>query len=228
MAKARKSAVIAVDGPAGAGKSTVARLLADRLGYLYLDTGAMYRALAYKALSEGIDLRDEAELAELLNQTTIELYPKGHGQVTVMMDGQDVTGHLRTPEVNASVAVVAGFPLVRREMVLRQRDLARHGGVVMDGRDIGTFVLPDADIKFFLTASLEARAERRYHELRQAGFDVSLDRIREEIQHRDLLDSSRPYAPLSQAADAILLDTTKMEVEEVVERMLAMCDQRLN
>lgn len=222
-----KSGVIAVDGPAGAGKSTVARQLAAELGFLYLDTGAMYRALAHKALRHGVDLRDESALAELLGNTVIDLYPAPGGRARVILDGEDVTTDLRTPEVNASVAQVAGFASVRTQMVARQRDMAGHGGVVMDGRDIGTFVLPEADVKFFLTASLDARAERRYRELTGMGFDVSLERIRDEIQHRDLLDSSRPYAPLAMADDASLIDTTHMEVEDVVQHMLAACRERL-
>ncbi|NMP22452.1 (d)CMP kinase [Sulfobacillus harzensis] len=227
MTKETGAGVIAVDGPAGAGKSTVARRLAAELGFLYLDTGAMYRALALKALHEGVDLRDEAALASLLSDTTIDLYPAPEGRVRVIVDGADVTDHLRSPEVNASVALVAGFASVRSEMVSRQRDMARQGAVVMDGRDIGTFVLPDAEVKFFLTASLEARSERRCQELTRLGYDVSLERIREEIQHRDLLDSSRPYAPLAMAEDAVLIDTTHMEVNEVVARMLAICRHRL-
>lgn len=222
-----KPGVIAVDGPAGAGKSTVARQVAAQLGFLYLDTGAMYRALAYKALAQGVDLRDGESLSELLSDTTIELYPAAGGSVQVVLDGADVTQDIRTPQVNASVSLVAGFSAVRTEMVARQRDMARQGGVVMDGRDIGTFVLPEADVKFFLTASLDARAERRYREMQRMGFDVSLERIREEIEHRDMLDSSRPYAPLQQAEDALLVDTTDMEVEEVVTTMIDVCRQRL-
>lgn len=219
--------VIAVDGPAGAGKSTVARRLAAALDFLYLDTGAMYRALAHKALRLGVDLRDEDALSALLAETVIDLFPGTEGRPRVMLDGQDVTEALRAPEVNASVALVAGFPSVRSEMVARQRDMARPGGVVMDGRDIGTFVLPDAEVKFFLTASLDARAERRFQELTRLGYDVSLEHIREEIQHRDMLDSSRPYAPLSKAEDAVSIDTTHMEVDEVVARMLEICRCRL-
>jgi len=223
----RNGGAVAVDGPAGAGKSTVARQLASILGFLYLDTGAMYRALAYKALRHGVDLRDETALADLLYETSIDLYPALEGAVRVILDGQDVTEELRTPEVNASVAQVAGFASVRSDMVNRQREMARQGGVVMDGRDIGTFVLPDADVKFFLTASLEARAMRRFEELTQLGYDVSFDRIQDEIQHRDLLDSSRPYAPLAQASDAVMIDTTHMEVEEVVAVMLERCRRHL-
>lgn len=220
--------IVAVDGPAGAGKSTVARLLAGRLSYLYLDTGAMYRALAYKALKHGVDLRDEASLAELLHGTTIELYPKSQGQVEVYLDGMDVTDSIRTPEVNASVSQVAGFVAVREDLVIRQRRMAEGGGVVMDGRDIGTFVLPHADVKFFLTASIEARTERRYQELRRAGYAVEWDKIRDEIQHRDLLDSSRPFAPLAQAPDAHLIDTTNMEVEDVLGAMLSVMTQHMS
>lgn len=218
---------VAVDGPAGAGKSTVARRLATLIHYLYLDTGAMYRALALKSLHHGIDLRDESALAGLLAETSIDLYPGENGTVSVILDGANVSNALRAPQINASVAQVAGFALVRQDMVARQREMARQGGVVMDGRDIGTYVLPNARVKFFLMASLDARAERRYRELRALGFDIELERIRDEIQHRDFLDSSRDVAPLAQADDAILIDTTQMEIEEVVSAMLETCRLRL-
>ncbi len=219
--------IVAVDGPAGAGKSTVARLLADHLEYLYLDTGAMYRALAYKALKHGIDLRDDESLADLLKDTEIILQGQGQGGVQVRLDNHDVTDELRTPSVNASVSQVAGLKTVRTEMVRRQRHLAENGGVVMDGRDIGTFVLPEADVKFYLTASLKARSQRRFDELARRGYPVEFRRIQEEISHRDLLDESRHLAPLAQAHDAIRIDSTDMEVEDVLARMLAVCRQRL-
>lgn len=217
--------IVAVDGPAGAGKSTVARLLATHLGYLYLDTGAMYRALAYKALKYGIDLRDDDSLADLLKDTEIVL--QGQEAVHVRLDNRDVTDELRTPAVNASVSQVAGLKTVRTEMVKRQRRMAENGGVVMDGRDIGTFVLPEADVKFYLTASLKARSQRRFDELARQGYPVEFSRIQEEISHRDLLDKNRNLAPLAQAHDAIRIDSTDMEVEDVLARMLAVCRQRL-
>lgn len=219
-------AIVAVDGPAGAGKSTVARLLADQLGFLYLDTGAMYRALAWKSLHYGIDLRDEEAVLNLLQDTSIDLIRKTHGRVDILLDGTDVTHLLRGPEINASVSVVAGFAAVRNEMVRRQRQVAAKGRVVMDGRDIGTHVLPDAPVKFFLTASLSARARRRKNDLEQMGYTVDLTHLEQELDHRDMLDSNRPVAPLRQAADAILIDTTNMEVEEVVTVMAEVCHRR--
>lgn len=220
--------VVAVDGPAGAGKSTVARGVAEALGLLYLDTGAMYRAFTLKALRKGTDLRDESALSQLLLDATIELYRKGGGHVDVHLDGEDVTTAVRTPEVNAAVALVAGFHSVREEMVRRQRAMADVGGVVMDGRDIGTYVLPDADIKFFLTASLEARAKRRQMDLEKLGYVVDLSELQAEILHRDTLDSSRPYGPLKQAQDAIIIDTTNMEVKQVIEAMIDAFKDRID
>lgn len=217
----RRAPVIAVDGPAGAGKSTVARKMAHRLGLLYLDTGAMYRGLAWKALHCGADLRDEPNLEDLLQRTSIDLYRQNDGTNEVLVDGQNVTGMLRGPEINASVSLVAGVRGVREEMVKRQRAMAEHGGVVMDGRDIGTFVLPDADLKFFLTASLTARAMRRHKDLLAMGYDVNLDVLSQEIEHRDHLDSSRTFAPLAEAPDAIVIDTTNVEVDRVVDDMIA-------
>ncbi|MCL6564105.1 MAG: (d)CMP kinase [Firmicutes bacterium] len=223
----RRRLVIAVDGPAGAGKSTVAKRVAERLGLDYLDSGAMYRALAWKALKRGIDLRDEDQLTALLAKTSIVLDSDPQGRPRIRVDGQEVGEALRSPEVNAAVSLVAGFARVRAEMVARQREMAAAGGVVMDGRDIGTNVLPNADLKFFLTASLRARAERRWRELRDQGFAVDLETVAEEIAHRDQLDAGRAVGPLRQAPDAILIDTTDSDIETVVEELLRYCRPRV-
>lgn len=219
--------VIAVDGPAGAGKSTVAKRVAERLGLNYLDSGAMYRALAWKALKRGVDLRDEDQLTALLAKTSIVLDSDPRGRPRIRVDGQEVGEALRSPEVNAAVSLVAGFARVRAEMVARQREMAAAGGVVMDGRDIGTNVFPNADLKFFLTASLRARAERRWRELRDQGFAVDLDTVAEEIAHRDQLDAGRAVGPLRQAPDAILIDTTDSDIDTVVEELLRYCRPRV-
>ncbi|MCY0884327.1 MAG: (d)CMP kinase [Firmicutes bacterium] len=218
--------IIAVDGPAGAGKSTVARRVADALGFLYLDTGAMYRALALKALATGADLRDEEALVRLLQETDLVLTAEPGGQVRVWMDGQDVTDELRRPAVNAAVSQVAGFGRVREEMVRRQRGLARGGRIVVDGRDIGTNVFPQAPFKFFLTASLETRARRRQQDLARMGYHVDTATLAEEIRHRDALDAARPYGPLRQAPDAVVIDTTDMEVDAVVAEILRVYRQQ--
>jgi cytidylate kinase len=216
--------VVAVDGPAGAGKSTVARELAARLGYVYVDTGAMYRALALKALTVGADLRDEDQVYHVLEHSDIALEAKPGGSLAVWLDGREVTAELRTPEVNASVSLVAGFPKIREAMVRRQRELAQGGGVVVDGRDIGTYVLPEADFKFYLTASLDARARRRQRELEALGYRVDLAELSLQIQHRDELDQKRPVAPLRQAADAVVIDTTNLPASAVVREILAIID----
>ncbi len=218
-----RAPVIAFDGPAGAGKSTIARLTAEALGFLYLDTGSMYRALALKALHQGVDLRDEAQLYALLMDSDISLQRGDHHSLRLRLDGEEVTDLLRTPEVNASVSLVAGFPRVREEMVKRQRAVAKEGGVVMDGRDIGTVVLPHADLKFFLTASLEARARRRVQDLQDLGYRVSLSQLMSDIEHRDALDSTRAHSPLRKSPDAIEIDTTNAAVEDVLARVLEVC-----
>jgi cytidylate kinase len=216
----KRAPIVAVDGPAGAGKSTVARKLAQKLGFQYVDTGAMYRALALRALESGVDLRDEDAVSSLLADVDLTLSSDAEGRVRVRLDGEDVTDRIRTPEVNASVSLVAGYAAVRRSMTRRQREMAEAGGVVMDGRDIGTDVLPDADVKVFLTASLRTRARRRQEELSRQGFHLTLDQLMREIGHRDRLDRERPVAPLRRADDAILVDSTALTVDEVVERIL--------
>ncbi|MGE5509512.1 MAG: (d)CMP kinase [Chitinophagales bacterium] len=214
---------IAIDGPAGAGKSTVAKLVARELGLLYVDTGAMYRAITVKALRCGCDLADEEALTRLAACSEVRLVPPaGEGDPTVvMLDGEDVTAAVRSPEVNRAVSLVARIPGVRTELVRMQRDMAREGGVVMDGRDIGTVVLPDADFKFFLTASLEERARRRVHDLTAQGFHQPLAEVSAEVARRDRLDSEREVSPLRRAPDAVLVDSTALDVAEVVAAILA-------
>jgi len=216
---------IAIDGPAGAGKSTVARRVAQRLGYLYIDTGAMYRALTLAAQRRGVSPYDEDALAKLARVLTIAFAADGNGQ-RVLLDGEDVTDAIRAPDVTAEVSHVARHPLVREVMVEKQRELARDGGIVMDGRDIGTHVLPNADIKIYLTASIDERARRRQREMEARGYHVALETVKEEIARRDRLDSERAVAPLQKAADARLLDTTGLSVDDVVEEILAMCRTR--
>ncbi len=207
--------VITIDGPSGAGKSTAGRALARKLGYVFLDTGAMYRALALKALRAGAPLDAESELAELARRTRIEL---GSGDV-VRLDGEDVSAAIRSREVSAAASSVSRHPQVRRLMVARQQELGRPGGVVLDGRDVGTVVFPDADVKFYLDADARRRAERRHAELAAAGTDSDVDAIEREIRARDHADSTRSDSPLTRAPDAIYLETTLLGPEEVVLRM---------
>ena len=210
--------VVAIDGPSGAGKSTAGRALAARLGYTFIDTGAMYRALALKAARTGIDPDDGAALAALLHGARIELHDGGR---RVLLDGEDVTEAVRTRETSALASRVSVHPAVRREMVARQRALGEQGGVVLDGRDIGTAVFPDADVKFYVDADPRQRAERRQAELAAAGRAADLDAIEREIRERDLGDMTRADSPLVRAAAALVLDTTALTPEQVLERMLA-------
>jgi cytidylate kinase len=219
-----KDLVIAIDGPAGAGKSTVAKIIAERLGYIYIDTGAMYRALTLKALNQAYDLEDEKKLGTLAENTDIKLVKAGEDNL-VLLDGEDVTAEIRDNKVSNNVSVVAKVAKVREEMVKLQRQMAQSGGVVMDGRDIGTVVLPDADIKIFLTASVEERAQRRYDELIDKGEDVDLEQIKGEIIRRDDIDKNREVAPLTEAEDAIYVDTTKLDIGQVVEEILNICQE---
>jgi cytidylate kinase len=209
--------VIAIDGPSGAGKSTAGRLVAARLGYVFLDTGAMYRALALKALRTRTPLGDERALAAMAGGTRIDLGADG----TVAVDGDDVTGALRTREVSTAASQVSVHPAVRRLMVARQQELGRRGGVVMDGRDIATAVFPDADLKFYVDADPARRALRRRQELAEAGIDADVAAIEREIRERDHADSTRADSPLTRVPDAIHVDTTSIGLDDVVERMLA-------
>lgn len=213
-----KPLVIAIDGPSGAGKSTAGRALAERLGYLFIDTGAMYRALALKAARAAVDAGEAAALAELLKASRIELREGGR---RVLLDGEDVTAAIRTRDVSALASRVSVHPAVRREMVARQRELGRKGGVVLDGRDIGTAVFPDADVKFYVDADVRHRAERRRAELEAAGAAADLPAIEREIRERDHADMTRSDSPLTRAPGAVLVDTTELTPEQVLERLLA-------
>jgi cytidylate kinase len=215
--------VIAIDGPSGAGKSTAGRLLSARLGYVFLDTGAMYRTLAFQALRRGVPLDAAEDLAALARAARIELAPGGFG---VSLDGEDVTAAIRSREVSAAASRVSVHPAVRREMVARQREMGRAGGVVLDGRDIGTAVFPDADVKFYVDADPAQRARRRHEELAAGGVVSDLRAIEEEIRHRDQADTTRPDSPLTRAADAVHVDTTGLSPDDVVERLLTVVESR--
>ena len=210
---------IAIDGPAAAGKSTVAKNIAKKLNIVYIDTGAMYRALTLKALDKNIDIKDEQALIQLLKATEIELVQQENEQ-KVLLDGYDVTEDIRNQKVTNVVPYVAEHKQVREELVRRQRKLADRISVVMDGRDIGTHVLPDAELKIFLIASVEERAKRRHKENVEKGFPSDLKQIMKEIKERDERDSNRATSPLVQAEDAIAIDTTSLSIEEVTEKIL--------
>lgn len=215
----KKKLSIAIDGPAAAGKSTVAKIVATKKSYIYIDTGAMYRAITLAALNQGVDLEDEQALDALLKNTVIELVSTDEGQ-KVHLDTIDVTEDIRTDRVSNQVSVVAKHRAVREEMVRRQQELGNRGGVVMDGRDIGTHVLPDAEVKIFLLASVEERAKRRFEENQKKGYDVNYDQLIEEIARRDKLDSEREVSPLKKADDAIEIDTTSLSIQEVAGKIL--------
>lgn len=212
---------IAIDGPAGAGKSTIAKYISRTLGIIYLDTGAMYRAVALKAIQSGVDTKDAGKLSELVSTIDIRINCTGAEQ-RIFLDGIDVSKDIRTPEVSIGASNVAVVPAVRIKMVELQREIAKNNDVVMDGRDIGTYVLPDAGHKFFLTASLDERAKRRYLELKEKGItDTSLEEVRKDMEYRDHNDSTRAFAPLSKADDAIEIDTSNMTIDQVTEKILS-------
>ncbi|MBY0096528.1 (d)CMP kinase [Mesobacillus maritimus] len=221
-----KKISIAIDGPAAAGKSTVAKIVAEGLEYIYIDTGAMYRALTYKAITNQIDIKNETELMKILNDSAIELLPGKAGQI-VLLDGGDVTNDIRTSEVTNNVSVVAAHEAVRKEMVKRQQRFAEQGGVVMDGRDIGTHVLPNAEVKVFLLASVEERAQRRHSENIQKGYPSDLEILKQEIAQRDKFDSEREVAPLKKAKDAIEIDTTSLSIQQVVDQIMKLALERI-
>ena len=214
-----KKITIAIDGPAASGKSTTAKLVAHKLGYLHIDTGAMYRALTLKALDENIDLSDKKEIVHLSQISTIQLEVKD-GTSKVFLDGTEVTKRIRTQQVNRSVSTVSSYKGVREVMVQAQQKMAASGGVVLEGRDIGTVVLPKAELKIFMIASVEERARRRKNDLALVGIEAEQDDLVKEIDARDQKDSTREASPLRKAPDAIELDTSNLTIEEQVDFIL--------
>ncbi|MDD6352441.1 MAG: (d)CMP kinase [Lachnospiraceae bacterium] len=212
---------VAIDGPAGAGKSTIARRAAKELGYIYVDTGAMYRGMAYHMLKKGIDLKDEAAVSAEAEKLSVSISYE-NGEQAVLVNGENVTPFIRTPEVSAAASTVSAYPKVRAALLNLQKDLAKKQSVLMDGRDIGTVVLPQADVKIFLTASAEIRGKRRYDELIAKGQTADLDQIIEDVKKRDEQDMNRAIAPLRQAEDAILVDSSHMSIEEVTDRIVSL------
>lgn len=210
---------IAIDGPAGAGKSTAARLLAEKLGYIYIDTGAMYRALAWKALQNGTDLQNETLITALARHTNIR-FEYENGTQRVICDDQDVSQFIRTPQINSIVSQVASYSSVRAIMVQKQQQLAKEQSVVMDGRDIGECVLPDAKFKFFMTADFDERVRRRQKELANQGFAVELQTLKQEMAERDKNDSQRETGALKVLPDSIVIDTSGMDIDQVVAGMM--------
>ncbi|ABW19107.1 (d)CMP kinase [Alkaliphilus oremlandii] len=206
---------IAIDGPAGAGKSTIAKRIAERLNITYIDTGAMYRALTYKVLANNIDITNEKTIIELAQNSNIQFL-----QENIYLDGKMINEEIRSIEINKKVSHVAKIKEVREILVDAQRKIALGQDVIMDGRDIGTHVLPNATLKIFLTASVQERALRRYLELKKKGIEVDIDELEKDIMNRDNIDSQRAFAPLVKAQDAIIIDTTGLTIEDVVERII--------
>ncbi len=216
---------IAIDGPAGAGKSTIAKMLAKELGYVYVDTGAMYRAMAYYFLQQGIDKEDEAAINAAVDGADVTIRYED-GSQKVLLNGADVTGSLRTEQVGNMASSTSVYPAVRVKLVALQQKLAKTADVIMDGRDIGTCVLPDAQVKIYLTASVETRAKRRYDELVEKGEPADRTKIEEDIKERDYRDMHREMSPLRQADDAVLVDSSDMSIEQVVSAILGIVKEK--
>ena len=226
MTTKNSPSIIALDGPAASGKSTLGRSLADSLGYLFFDTGVMYRAITWIALQHDMDLRDEAEISDLAKNAQIDIRPPSINDgraCDVIIGDKDVTWDMRGEEVDSNVSVVSAYPNVRKALSEQQRRIGMRGKVVMVGRDIGTVVLPDADLKIYLDASAEERAKRRYNEIIARGESADYDEILKKVIERDRIDSTRAVAPLRPAEDAIIIDSDKMSAEQVFEQVLSLC-----
>ena len=220
--------IIAIDGPAASGKSTIGKRLADSLGYLFFDTGVMYRAVTWLALQRGVNVRDEAAVTRLAEETSIEVAPasKSDGRACdVLIEGRDITWEARGPEIDANVSVVSAYAGVRAALSRQQRRIGQRGKVVMVGRDIGTVVLPEADLKIYLDASAEERARRRYDEIIARGGEADYNEILSKVRNRDHIDSTRAVAPLRPAKDAVLIDSDYMSAEEVFEKVRALSNE---
>ena len=221
------SIAIAIDGPAGAGKSTIAKLAAKELGFIYVDTGALYRAIGLAASRRGISSDDKSAIASMLDAIKVALSFNERGEQIVLLDGEDVSAYIRTPEISMMASAVSAIPEVRAYLLDLQRDMAHTQNVIMDGRDIGTVVLPDAKIKIFLFASPECRAKRRYDELVEKGMDVKYEDVLSDVVARDYADSHRDIAPLKPADDAVMVDTSGEDLETSVDKLLAIMRERI-
>lgn len=221
------SIIIAIDGPAGAGKSTIAKQIAKNMGYIYVDTGAMYRTLAIHFIRNNVDVDDAQKMSSLCDNVVVEIKYADNVQ-HLYLNGEDVTGLLRTEEVGNMASACAVNPDVRAKLTLIQQEMAKTTDLVMDGRDIGTTVLPDADVKIYLTASVAVRAERRYKELIEKGLEADIEKIKADIEERDYRDSHREHSPLKQAEDAVLVDSSDMTIEQVVKYIQKIIGEKIN
>jgi len=218
---------IAIDGPAASGKSTTAKIIAQKLNYLYIDTGAMYRALTLAIIKANTDTSIEAEIKKLALQTKIEL-KQSEAELQTFLNGKDVSHEIRLPEINQIISKISAYPEIRKIMVEKQRRLAQRGGIVMDGRDIGTVVLPDAEVKIYMEAKLSERAKRRYDELKKKSVKSELSEIEKEIANRDQIDSNRAASPLKPSEDAIIIDTSNLTIEEQTNKCLDLVYNYIN
>ena len=229
---------IAIDGPAAVGKSTMGKLIARELGFLYIDTGAIYRAITWKVLKNNIDINDEDTISELVSNTSITIEKTDTKNLNdyyhIFVDGEDVSEEIRDPRIDQNVSQIARLPKIRKQLIYLQRKLAEKGNIVMEGRDIGSVILPQADIKLYFTASEEERIKRRYTELKDKGYSVDYEEVKKQIVQRDEIDSKRKYAPLIKAEDAIVIDSTEKSIEEVREEILEIikkhreCREKIN